>query len=79
MPDEEDVTAHDVRRLGLTRLQKLGCGPGHPELSNPYMDMASKFSTFTFTFTKPCCRASGASVCVSLMLAWLSTVGTIKV
>ena len=49
MPDEEDVAAHDVRRLGLTRLQKLACGPGHPELSKSYMDMASKLFTFTFT------------------------------
>ena len=27
------------------------CGPGHPELSKSYMDMASKSLTFTFTFT----------------------------
>ena len=27
------------------------CGPGSPELSKSYMDMASKLSTFTFTFT----------------------------
>ena len=30
------------------------CGPGHPELSKSYMDMASKLFTFTFTFT--CCK-----------------------
>ena len=29
----------------------LGCGPGHPELSKSYMDMASKLFTFTFTCT----------------------------
>ena len=29
----------------------LACGPGHPELSKSYMDMASKLFTFTFTFT----------------------------
>ena len=27
----------------------LACGPGHPELSKSYMDMASKLFTFTFT------------------------------
>ena len=27
------------------------CGPGHPELSKSYMDMASKLFTFTFTLT----------------------------
>ena len=27
------------------------CGPGSPELSKSYMDMASKLFTFTFTFT----------------------------
>ena len=27
------------------------CGPGHPQLSKSYMDMASKLFTFTFTFT----------------------------
>ena len=42
------------------------CGPGSPELSKSYMDMASKLFTFTFTFTcmqtlaealrdSPCC------------------------
>ena len=25
----------------------LACGPGHPELSKSYMDMASKLFTFT--------------------------------
>ena len=30
----------------------LACGPGHPELSKSYMDMASKLFTFTFTFTR---------------------------
>ena len=29
----------------------LACGPGSPELSKSYMDMASKLFTFTFTFT----------------------------
>ena len=29
----------------------LACGPGYPELSKSYMDMASKLFTFTFTFT----------------------------
>ena len=29
----------------------MACGPGHPELSKSYMDMASKLFTFTFTFT----------------------------
>ena len=29
----------------------LACGPGSPELSKSYMDMASKL--FTFTFTPP--------------------------
>ena len=28
----------------------LACGPGSPELSKSYMDMASKLFTFTFTF-----------------------------
>ena len=27
----------------------LACGPGHPELSKSYMDMASKLFTCTFT------------------------------
>ena len=31
----------------------LACGPGFPELSKSYMDMASKLFTFTFTFTCP--------------------------
>ena len=30
----------------------LACGPGSPELSKSYMDMASKLFTFTFTFTQ---------------------------
>ena len=30
----------------------LACGPGYPELSKSYMDMASKLFTFTFTFTR---------------------------
>ena len=29
----------------------LACGPGSPELSKSYMDMASKLFTFTFAFT----------------------------
>ena len=29
----------------------VACGPGSPELSKSYMDMASKLFTFTFTFT----------------------------
>ena len=37
----------------------LACGPGSPELSKSYMDMASKLFIFTFTFT--CCM--GASTC----------------
>ena len=28
----------------------LACGPGSPELSKSYMDMASKLFTFTFTY-----------------------------
>ena len=28
----------------------MACGPGHPEISKSYMDMASKSFTFTFTF-----------------------------
>ena len=27
----------------------MACGPGHPELSKSYMDMASTLFTFTFT------------------------------
>ena len=27
----------------------LACGPGYPDLSKSYMDMASKLFTFTFT------------------------------
>ena len=27
----------------------MACGPGPPELSKSYMDMASKLITFTFT------------------------------
>ena len=30
----------------------LACGPGSPELSESYMDMASKLITFTFTLKK---------------------------
>ena len=29
----------------------MACGPGSPELSKSYMDMASKLFTFTFTST----------------------------
>ena len=36
----------------------LACGPGHPELSKSYMDMASKLLTFTFTHTGPMQPAS---------------------
>ena len=32
----------------------MACGPGSPELSKSYMDMASKLFTFTFTFTSMC-------------------------
>ena len=30
----------------------LACGPGHPELSKSYMDMASSLFIFTLTFTR---------------------------
>ena len=30
----------------------LACGPGSPELSKSYMDMASKLFTFTFTLAR---------------------------
>ena len=30
----------------------MACGPGSPELSKSYMDMASKLFTFTFKFTQ---------------------------
>ena len=36
----------------------LACGPGHPELSKSYMDMASKLFTFTFPLTWPRRRAN---------------------
>ena len=36
----------------------MACGPGHPELSKSYMDMAIKLFTFTFTFTNPMQPAS---------------------
>ena len=29
----------------------LACGPGSPELSKSYMDMARQLFTFTFTWT----------------------------
>ena len=32
-------------------LYPLACGPGSPELSESYTDMASELFTFTFTFT----------------------------
>ena len=35
----------------LYTVAPLACGPGYPELSKSYMDMASKLFTFTFTFT----------------------------
>ena len=37
----------------------MACGPGHPELSKSYMDMASKLFTYTFTFTTSngCCSS----------------------
>ena len=38
--------------MGVSRwFTPLACGPGSPELSKSYMDMASKLFTFTFTFT----------------------------
>ena len=37
----------------------LACGPGSPELSKSYMDMASKLLTFTFTFTSRVCAMCG--------------------
>ena len=40
---------------GFQVVRPLACGPGYPELSKSYMDMASKLFTFTFTFTsRPC-------------------------
>ena len=33
-----------------TSMGCTSCGPGSPELSKSYMDMASKLFTFTFTF-----------------------------
>ena len=48
---------HVVGRMNHTHklftftLHLHGCGPGSPELSKSYMDMASKLFTFTFTFT----------------------------
>ena len=40
----------------------MACGPGSPEVSKSYMDMASKLFTFTFTFTsvEPTC---GFQIC----------------
>ena len=41
----------------------LPCGPGYPELSKSYMDMASKLLTFTFTSEAsepPVVHASGS-------------------
>ena len=36
--------------LGAAQEENLTiCGPGYPELSKSYMDMASKLFTFTFT------------------------------
>ena len=34
---------------GFQGVYPLACGPGSPELSKSYMDMASKLFTFTFT------------------------------
>ena len=35
---------------GVSRwFTRLACGPGHPELSKSYMDVASKLFAFTFT------------------------------
>ena len=57
----------------------LACGPGSPELSKSYMDMASKLFTFTFTFTctpygrhsTPSCMAS--ALCYPLHCVWWCT------
>ena len=39
-----------VQLRGVSRwFTPLACGPGSPELSKSYMDMASKLFTFTFT------------------------------
>ena len=39
---------------GVSRwLTPSGCGPGHPELSKSYMDMASKLGTFLHLLTCP--------------------------
>ena len=45
--------------MGFSRwFTALVCSPGHPELSNSYMDMASKILTFTFTPpAEPPCNA----------------------
>ena len=44
----------------------MACGPGSPELSKSYMDMASKLFTFTFTFPITLTPAAG-SLCVTFI------------
>ena len=49
---------------GVSRwFSPLACGPGYPELSKSYMDMASKLFTFTFTFTSLKADTAGRPHC----------------
>ena len=48
----------------------MACGPGHPELSKSYMDMASKLFTFTFTFTQHGQPGGRADDAVNAAGAW---------
>ena len=51
-PHDEAQARFHARRIFPGDMH-MACGPGSPELSKSYMDMASKLFTFTFTYVPP--------------------------